>query len=59
MLPPANAAHDDAASPTVPPPTSIRHIQHIGEDLGIPPEKLTVDLLMVDLANDKTTSSDD
>lgn len=43
----------------VPPPTPIKTIQQIDLDLGIAPEKLTVDRLMANPADDSKSSADD
>ena len=57
--PPSSLVHGEASSGSVPPPTPIRTIQIIGQDLGIPSEKLFVALLMADKADDVQEPSDD
>ncbi|XBI55160.1 hypothetical protein VPH35_037037 [Triticum aestivum] len=42
----------------VPPPTPIPTLQRVGEDLGIAPEKLSVDRLMAEPSEDRPAASD-
>ena len=42
----------------VPPPTPIHTLQRVGEDLGIAPEKLSVDRLMAEPSEDRPAASD-
>jgi hypothetical protein len=46
-------------STTVPPPTPIRQIQEVGQDLEIPADQLTVEKLMVNPKDDKLAVGDD
>lgn len=50
--PSSSSVHGESPSGSIPPPTPIRTIQIIGQDLGIPSEKLSVALLMADKADD-------
>lgn len=52
-------AEGTSSAARVPPPMPITDIQMIGADLGIPPEKLTADLLMADPDDVNAQSSHD